>query len=232
MIAFHGKQEIKEKYLARVLAHQKADEIIKGQYWSKGKGCAVGCTIHGSEHSKYETELGIPTWLARVEDRLFEGMSSGKAKEWPAQFLKAIKPGADLEQAKAPFLICVLESALKSFAHNKNPKVVESIQSVIALWKRKDVGTKEWRAAADAAAYAAADAAYAADAAAYAAAAAADAAYAADAAADAAVYAAYAAADAAYAAADAAAYAAYAAARTARFDYFAEELLKILRKCK
>ena len=220
MIAFHGKQEIKEKYLARVLAHQKADEIIKGKYWNKGKGCAVGCTIHGSEHSRYETELGIPTWLARVEDRLFEGMSNEKAKEWPARFLKAIKPGVDLEQAKAPFLICVLESALTSFDHNKNPKVAESIQAIIALWKRKDIGTKEWRAAAAAADAAAAYAAYAA--------AAADA----DAAADAAAAAAYAAADADAAAA--AAYAAYAAAdaRTAKFDYFAEELLKILRKCK
>jgi hypothetical protein len=40
LIAFHGSQEIKDKYIARVKAHQEADQIIKGQYWENGKGCA------------------------------------------------------------------------------------------------------------------------------------------------------------------------------------------------
>jgi len=44
MIAFHGKPEIKEQYLARVRAHAAADEIIHGKYWEGGKGCAIGCT--------------------------------------------------------------------------------------------------------------------------------------------------------------------------------------------
>jgi hypothetical protein len=62
MKAFHNDNEIKQKYLKRVIAHQKADELIKGKYWEKGKGCAVGCTIHSGDHAKYETELGIPRW--------------------------------------------------------------------------------------------------------------------------------------------------------------------------
>jgi hypothetical protein len=45
LIAFHNDQKIKDKYLARVEAHRKADEIIKGKYWENGKGCAVGCTL-------------------------------------------------------------------------------------------------------------------------------------------------------------------------------------------
>ncbi len=44
--AFHNNPKVKSKYLARVKAHEKADEIIKGTYWQGGKGCAVGCTIH------------------------------------------------------------------------------------------------------------------------------------------------------------------------------------------
>lgn len=73
LLAFHGDKAIKAKYLARVKAHAEADEIIHGTYWEKGKGCAVGCTIHSEKHSAYETELGMPIILARLEDRIFEG---------------------------------------------------------------------------------------------------------------------------------------------------------------
>ena len=54
MEAFHNDPSIKEKYLTRVQAHYKADEIIQGKYWENGKGCAVGCTIHSSDHKNYE----------------------------------------------------------------------------------------------------------------------------------------------------------------------------------
>lgn len=81
MLSFHGDEAVKKKYLKRVLAHKKADEIAKGFYWSGGKGCAVGCTIHGDDHFAYETELGIPAWLAFLEDELFEAMANEDAKE-------------------------------------------------------------------------------------------------------------------------------------------------------
>lgn len=84
--AFHGDAKIKAKYIARVKAHQKADEIIKGRYWEDGKGCAVGCTIEGSDHSKYEKELGIPEILAYLEDGLFEEMSNEDAMKFPLRF--------------------------------------------------------------------------------------------------------------------------------------------------
>jgi hypothetical protein len=64
MLAYHNDPKIKAQYLRRVRAHEKMDEIIQGKYWERGRGCAVGCTIHGSDHTQYETELGIPEWLA------------------------------------------------------------------------------------------------------------------------------------------------------------------------
>lgn len=67
MKAFHSDEAVKEKYLERVRAHSAADSIIKGKYWESGKGCAVGCTIEGSDHERYETELGIPRVIARLE---------------------------------------------------------------------------------------------------------------------------------------------------------------------
>lgn len=98
LLSFHGKQEIKDEYIARVKAHGISDEIVKGQYWEDGKGCAVGCTIHGSNHLAYEKELGIPFDLAIYEDKIFESLPNDEAKTFPLEFLEAIPVGVNLEK--------------------------------------------------------------------------------------------------------------------------------------
>jgi hypothetical protein len=242
MLAYHNDPTVKAFYLDRVRAHARADEIIHGQYWERGKGCAVGCTIHGSKHSLYETELGIPKMLARLEDRLFEGLQNGRSKAFPEQFLLAAKVGADLSRVGWKFLHWLLTEELAS---RDDPRVSAQIKRcadvLVPLTKGEPVNAVEARNAAAAADAAAADAAAnayaaanAADAAAYAAANAADAAaYAADAAANAA-NAAYAAnaACAAYAAAYAIP-AAYAAdARSACYERMADKLLALMSECE
>ena len=107
LLAFHGNPEIKEKYLARVAAHRAADELVQGfGYWQADhaghfKGCAVGCTLHSSDHAAYEVELGIPQILARIEDGIFERLPAKRAKTWPEEFLKAAEVGAAAEIAHA-----------------------------------------------------------------------------------------------------------------------------------
>jgi hypothetical protein len=86
MQAFLNKKSIKTKYVKRLQQHYKQDQIIKGQYWENGKGCAVGCTVHSDSHNCYEIELGIPEWIARLEDTLFEGMPNEEAKESAAYY--------------------------------------------------------------------------------------------------------------------------------------------------
>jgi hypothetical protein len=222
MKAFHNDPELKQKYLDRVLAHQKADEIIKGRYWENGKGCAVGCTIHSDDHSAYETELGVPKWLALLEDRIFEGLPNNEAKAFPALFLDAINVGADLEKIKIQMLIFIVESARAS---TKNKRSLAAIDGVLVELRKDVLDLDALKKARAAAAYAA----YAADAAAYSAYAAA-AVYAADAA-----YAAYAAYAAVADAASAAAYSAYAATDAAaekEYSKFANKLLELIRGCK
>jgi hypothetical protein len=222
MIAFHGDKKIKAKYVARVRAHAKADEITKGVYWESGKGCAVGCTIHSGNHAAYETELGIPRILARLEDSIFESLPNARAMKWPMQFLSAVKPGADLSLVWPEFAVWLLTDkkyGVLQYAKSREQKA--AIKNVAFLYgkilKGQQVNVVTWQRAAAAAtdAYAYAAAAYATDA--YAAYAAAYAAYAAATAGYAAATAAYAAAAAATADADAtAAYAA--AAATANAD--------------
>jgi hypothetical protein len=114
MLAFHNNAAIKSRYLDRVRAHAAADEIQKGFYWQRGRGNAVGCTIHGSDHAAYETEMGIPMWLALLEDRIFAGLPLEEAKRWPERFLAAITVGQDLEAVKAPFLAFAVSDSEES----------------------------------------------------------------------------------------------------------------------
>jgi hypothetical protein len=165
-------------------------------------------------HKLYEQHMGIPEWLAHVEDDLFERMGLERSKTWPVEFIEAINEGADLEKAKSPFMIVVLEEALGCFNHTDFPDAKMTIDRVAHLWATG--GTKEEFIAA-------AKAAKAANAvnAAFCAAKAADAADA--------VYAAFCAANAANAA-NAAVYAAYAAnAANAATERMADKLLEILK---
>ena len=104
MKAYHNDPAVKSAILAQLVGHRKADEIVKGQYWEGGKGCAVGCTLHTSDHAEYETRFGIPQMLAHLEDRIFEGLPNGVAKAWPERFMGTIEPGADLSRVGWQFL--------------------------------------------------------------------------------------------------------------------------------
>lgn len=231
MKAFFGNEFIKEDYVYQIRQHQLADEIIQGRFWENGKGCAVGCTIHDSNHSKYETELGVPVWLAKLEDTIFEGLPNKIAKQWPLKFLKAIPLNADLDTIKFPMLIFIIESARESTTEDKSIRIIDSVleelhRPVLDLVKLQKARSA---AASDAASYTAAVAASYAAASAVSYTAASAVSYAASAAS-------YAASDASYAASDAASYAASAAARAgAKQDIyikFATKLLELLKNCK
>jgi hypothetical protein len=245
--AYLGDESLKAFVLDQLAKHREADKLVKGQYWDKGKGCAVGCTLEavrlrsGAEtikhnsHMLYQKYLGIPVILARLEDGFFENLPNGKAQAWPERFASVIRVGADLESVWPKFAQWLLTdeaNGVKRLAKTDLSRA--AIQGVSDAYARGEADRAEWqrlRSTADAAAYAAYDAA--ADAAYDAAAAAAYAAYNA-AAANAA--AAAAAADAAYdaaaaAAADAAYDAAYDAAADARQEHYigmSDKLIELL----
>ncbi len=143
MLAY-TKTITKNEFVRELKAHEAADNVIQGHgYWEYGKGCAVGCSLESisrlkklefdfSDHKLYEEHLGIPEWLACLEDTLFENMSSGRAKHWPVEFAEAINVGSNLEKAKTPFIITLLEHTLVSmkkteFERDKWPDVVKAL---------------------------------------------------------------------------------------------------------
>jgi hypothetical protein len=230
LIAYHNDPKVKTAIIAQLKAHHKADEFVKGFYWEDGKGCAVGCTLHSGRHAEYEPRFGIPQMLARLEDCIFEGLSNGKAKDWPIKFMSAIKPGTDLSLVGWKFLYWLLTDK-KVNPGIEHPLVKDAVKQcadmLVSLTEGKLIDKNAAWAAYDAANAAANDAAYAnaACVAAYAADAAYAAAYAA-AAADAAANAATNAA--AYDAADAAARAASAADAAYAYSLMAKKLLTLL----
>jgi hypothetical protein len=164
MKAFLNDTKVKEKYLSRVHAHASADEIIKGRYWEDGKGCAVGCTIHSGDHNKYEKLLGLPRWLAYLEDSIFEGLPNGEAKGFPEQFLSAINVGADLTPVYHKFMMWLLVDPLRGVLRFADERGAVAIKRIAEL-HQLELGPTEGRpdysawAAAGAAAWAAAGAA-------------------------------------------------------------------------
>jgi hypothetical protein len=112
-VTFHGNPELKRYYLKRIQRHLKMDNLIQGIGWENGKGCAVGCTLEKYDYAAYETDLGIPEWMARVEDRIFEALPYKEAVAWPEKFLRAIPVGVDLSTVFLPFVESLKEYAIK-----------------------------------------------------------------------------------------------------------------------
>ena len=146
MKAFHNDSALKEQISAQLQAHYDADEIVKDVYWENGKGGAVGCTIHSTNHKDYKTELGIPAYLAWIEDDIFGGLPYHLAKEWPLRFIRAIPVGADLSKVwpkLAVFLLTDQEHGVLQYAQTDKQKQI--IQKVADLYSsEREVPKKEW----------------------------------------------------------------------------------------
>jgi hypothetical protein len=173
MLTYHGDHDLKAAVLAELAAHRVADEIIQGTYWRDGKGCAVGCLTHDPHggHHLYESRWGIPEWLARLEDAVFEGLPLDAAKGWPERFMGAVPVGVEITDSVADGLaverltVEVLPLA-PSWPEPVRAEVVGAVEQVIDALGGDDLAA---RARSAGAAWAAESAAWAAESAAWAA---------------------------------------------------------------
>jgi len=176
--AFNNNAGLKAKLLAEVEAHRMADALARGFYEENHdnavgfRGCAVGCTLHSAQrlgvldnhaylgsHALYEA-FGVPRTLARLEDRLFEGMPAKDAQEWPGLFLASIPVGADLSEVVPRFFIWLLADEAEGvvqFARTDAQR--EAIQGAAVLYQHaltNETVTQDQWTTASAAAYASA----------------------------------------------------------------------------
>jgi hypothetical protein len=108
IISFHGRHEVKRKFLDRVRAHRLAGEITKDLGRKKVGGNAIDCTLHSDNHWAFEEELGLPNQLACIEEELFYSLANDQAQMLPEQILEAIPVGADLFPAVWQFMLFAL----------------------------------------------------------------------------------------------------------------------------
>jgi len=156
--SFHNDEKIKAKYVKRLAGHYKANEIRQcNYYWKNGKGDAVGCTIHSSQqdiYKKYETELGIPEWVARLMEKIFDHISKNKAKKFAIQFLDSIPVGVtetEFNTLKYKFFMYLVQN-IRQFDPDRYPKAQDVVNIVVELCKKElekqnSVTKDEWAAA-------------------------------------------------------------------------------------
>jgi len=133
--AFHNSAEIKQKYIDRIEQHIKADQLIHGVGWDKetNRGCAVGCTLNKYDCAAYEKELGLPEWLAYLEDTLFENISLEKSRIFPKLFLESIPVGVNLDKAYHKFCKFILTEVIQ-MPDDKQTR--DAIQKIILLHEK------------------------------------------------------------------------------------------------
>jgi hypothetical protein len=223
----------KEQFVNETKKHREMDNFMRGTYGrERGKACAVGCAIKSinllkdldlntDDHSIYETHLGVPEWLARLEDTLFENISENKHKDWPVKFAEAINEGSDLNEIKVAFIVYLMEQNLISIRSCKydetaNPDVKKAIDqteaAILQMINAQESGDRDKITAAESAAESAARSA--------------------ESAAWSAAWSAARSAESAARSAESAAWSAARSAESAAFDSYAEKLLELIRNCR
>ncbi len=154
LLSYKNDPILKKKFVAEIEKHRKADQIEQGHYGKengKWKGCAVACSLHSlaildgeklvtkyDNHTLYESKLGIPKWMALLEDKIFEGLPVAYAKNWPTRFAKAVPIGINLEPIKWKFCAFILRENIErvqklDIKDDLKELVVKAIQGVLSL---------------------------------------------------------------------------------------------------
>ena len=116
MLSYHNDPEFKAQLVDAARAHRLADEYVAGTYQddsaSEFRGCSVGCSLHDvqklrgvevrdyGDHGQLAEALGVPEWLTRLQDQIFEGLSAGDREAWTERLYAAIPVGVDISHVK------------------------------------------------------------------------------------------------------------------------------------
>lgn len=154
MTAFHGSDELKKRYLARVRSAEQMDNIVKGTYGAISntgwRGCAVGVIMHGTDHAALAAALGIPQQVIDLLPDIHDNLPDAEAQTFPARFIEAIPVGADCTLVWPQFAVWLLTDPADGVLRiATRPQTQTVIARVAAMYTRRIAGDEssatEWQ---------------------------------------------------------------------------------------
>ena len=111
--AYHSQPAVRDAALDRLQRHAADAQLAPGPLaWNGSKGSLVGCILESEDLAQWETELGLPQWLATTADGIAAQQASiDAARDFGVELLGAIRPGADVTPAASAVILDVLGEA-------------------------------------------------------------------------------------------------------------------------
>ena len=109
--AFHGRTDVAATLIARLKNNAQAERLALSAFaWTGEKGSMVGCMLENADASLWESEFGLPQWLALVADKAAEETrATESAVAFGTRLLETIRPGADLTPVGSQFILWLLD---------------------------------------------------------------------------------------------------------------------------
>lgn len=157
MLSYHNDENLKKLIVCEMRKHQEQDQFVKNTYGreegGKFNGCAIGCAIDSinialgkrysiCDHKVFEEALGIPEWLAHLQDSFFEVLPIGENSQFAVDFLESIPVGVNLGPVKYNFceflMLECLERVLELpyLSYSIREQVLSAIRGVMSMYNK------------------------------------------------------------------------------------------------
>lgn len=96
-----------------VAEHVAQDQVVQGCYWDEPslKGCFIGCLSHSPDPRIAELRFGIPVFVLRIAENIFERLPAASARQFFAALPEAVAcDGKDLSRVVWSFLAADLRA--------------------------------------------------------------------------------------------------------------------------
>ena len=171
MLSFKNDATIKEALIHRMDKHIELDELVQKATGEGGKGCTVWCALNNGEikegynHAAFEKILGLPEWLAKLHDTIYEGLTVKDSKWFSKEWVRAIPVGKNLDIIKWKFCAFILKENIArvlvlNIKNDLKKQVVDAINGCLSLhesaiasgkWDKSAARSAAWSAARSAA---------------------------------------------------------------------------------
>jgi len=153
--AYQSMPTVRDAAIERLRRHAADKQLAPGPLaWNGSKGSLVGCILEDEDLARWETELGLPQWLAVTADGIAAQQASvDAALAFGVDLLNAIRPGADVSPAASAVILDALGDAggFVAALSALPAGLQQALSEVEALHCRALAGERpaaaEWRAA-------------------------------------------------------------------------------------